>query len=221
MSFGTLYLHNPTPRGFAILAVAKANGLELDLVYAEKENKGNFAKLLELNPLGQVPVFVGADGLVLTECIAIALYFTSQNEKTTLFGQGRLDHLNVMRWMSFANSEFLPNIGGVLLPLLGRHQIVRKNSDDCLREFHRDCAYLERHLKDRKYLIAEQLTLADLFTVGTMIFAVKVFHPVLNEKYPHLMEWFHSVYEEPMFKEVVGELELFNMPYPKLPGHEQ
>jgi len=71
-----LTLIQPTPRAFAILAAAKANGLELDLVYAEKKNKENYAKLLELNPLGQVPVFVGADGLVLTECIAIAMYST-------------------------------------------------------------------------------------------------------------------------------------------------
>lgn len=63
-----------TPRTIAILAVAKANGLKLDLVYAEKNKKENFAKLLELNALGQIPVFVGADGLVLTECVAIALY---------------------------------------------------------------------------------------------------------------------------------------------------
>lgn len=69
-----LTLIQPTPRAFAILAVAEANGLELDLVYAEKEYEENYAKLLEYNPLGQVPVFVGADGLVLTECVAIALY---------------------------------------------------------------------------------------------------------------------------------------------------
>ena len=57
------------------MAVAKANGLDLDLVYAERDNKENFAKLLEINPLGQVPVFVGADGLVMTECIAIYDYY--------------------------------------------------------------------------------------------------------------------------------------------------
>lgn len=64
----------PTPRAFAILAIARANNLELDIIYAEKEHKENYAKLLEYNPLGQVPVFVGADGMVLTECIPIAMY---------------------------------------------------------------------------------------------------------------------------------------------------
>jgi hypothetical protein len=61
---------------FAILAVAKAHGLELDVVQADKHDGENYEKLLRVNPLGQVPTFVGADGFVLTECIPIALYCT-------------------------------------------------------------------------------------------------------------------------------------------------
>ena len=65
----------PNPRSFAILAIAKGQGLKLDIIYADKlDNAKNYAKLLAVNPLGQVPVFVGADGYVLTECIPIALY---------------------------------------------------------------------------------------------------------------------------------------------------
>ncbi|KAK3370061.1 glutathione S-transferase [Podospora didyma] len=223
MAFGTLYTHNPTPRGFAIQAIAKTNGLDLDIVYAEKENKENYEKLLEYNPLGQVPVFVGADGFVLTEAIAIALFVTTQNKETPLLGTSRLDHLQVLKWLSFANSELLPNLGGVILPLMHRPQVIRHNADDCLREFHNDCRVLEKHLStdNKKYLVAEQLTLADLFTVGTLVYAVKVFHPVLKVEYPRLMEWFTRVYEEPMFKEVVGELELFDVPFPELPEHEK
>lgn len=67
-------LIQPNPRSTATLAIAKAQGLQLDIVYADKDNPENHAKLLQLNPLGQVPVFVGADGHVLTECIPIALY---------------------------------------------------------------------------------------------------------------------------------------------------
>ncbi|KFA71133.1 hypothetical protein S40288_04507 [Stachybotrys chartarum IBT 40288] len=220
MVFGTLYTHHLTPRAWAILAVAKASGLDLDLVYAETENKDNYAKLLELNPLGQVPVFVGADGLIMKECIPITYHITNQNKKTTLLASTDVDRLTILQWMSFANSELLPNIGGVLLPMLGRHQIVRTNADDCLRGFHTDCGYLNKHLQERDYLVADQLTIADLFTVGALIFAVKVFHPDLYAKYPHLMSWFKRIYEEPIFKDVVGELELLNVPYPKLSDNE-
>lgn len=64
----------PNPRSFAILAVAQAQGLELEIVDASRENAENHARLLKVNPLGQVPVLVTVDGYVLTECIPIALY---------------------------------------------------------------------------------------------------------------------------------------------------
>ena len=70
------FLKQPNPRSTAILAIAKAHGLELDIIYADRDSKENHQKLLEINSLGQVPVFVGADGYVLTECIPIALYCT-------------------------------------------------------------------------------------------------------------------------------------------------
>lgn len=72
----SLDYRKPNPRSTAIIAIAKAQGLELDIVYADKDSKDNYEKLLAINPLGQVPVFVDVDGYVLTECIPIALYST-------------------------------------------------------------------------------------------------------------------------------------------------
>jgi len=119
-----------------------------------------------------------------------------------------------------ANSDMLPAIGGVILPLIGRHVTIRKNSEDCLRAFYADCKVLEDHLQKHNYLVADQLTLADLFVVSMLVFAVMVFHKVLYAKYPRLIEWFNSVYNLPMFKEFVGDLHLLNVPYPTLPGGE-
>ena len=61
------------PRTTAILAVAKANGLELDFVHTEPA-KGVSDDYRKLNKLGKVPTFEGADGYILSECIAIAIY---------------------------------------------------------------------------------------------------------------------------------------------------
>jgi hypothetical protein len=97
MSFGKLYsysvrLHQPAsrcatrrgmilltadqqgnPRTTSLLAVAKENGLEIEFVDTEPA-KGVSADYLKLNKLGKVPTFEGADGFVLSECIAIAVY---------------------------------------------------------------------------------------------------------------------------------------------------
>lgn len=56
-----------------LLAVAKANGLEIEVVH-EEPAKGVSPEYLNVNPLGKVPTFQGDDGFVLSECIAIAVY---------------------------------------------------------------------------------------------------------------------------------------------------
>jgi hypothetical protein len=61
------------PRTTSLLAVAKENGLDIEFVDTEPA-KGVSTEYLKLNKLGKVPTFEGADGFVLTECIAIAVY---------------------------------------------------------------------------------------------------------------------------------------------------
>jgi hypothetical protein len=61
------------PRTTSLLAVAKENGLEIEFIDTEPA-KGVSADYLKLNKLGKVPTFEGADGFVLSECIAIAVY---------------------------------------------------------------------------------------------------------------------------------------------------
>jgi hypothetical protein len=62
------------------LVAAKANDLELELVEkATNSVDAEFNKSAEyrkLNPQGKIPTFVGANGFVLTEAIAIAIYGT-------------------------------------------------------------------------------------------------------------------------------------------------
>ena len=61
------------PRTTSLLAVAKENGLDIEFVDTEPA-KGVSTEYLKLNKLGKVPTFEGADGFVLSECIAIAVY---------------------------------------------------------------------------------------------------------------------------------------------------
>jgi elongation factor 1-gamma len=58
-----------------LLAVAKENNLDIELV--ETRPPDTTVDYLKLNPLNRVPTFVGADGFVLTEVIAIAIYCES------------------------------------------------------------------------------------------------------------------------------------------------
>lgn len=61
--------------------VAKANKLDLDIVYTKPPHELP-QDYLKLNPLGKIPTFVGADGYELTEAIAIAIYSMATHHHT-------------------------------------------------------------------------------------------------------------------------------------------
>lgn len=113
----------------------------------------------------------------------------------------------------------------MILPLVGRHLAVRKNSQDCLRGFYAGCRRLDEHLRKRggggggegrDFLVGDRLTLADVFVVGEMLFGVRIFHQVLAAEYPALLRWFHGVHEQPLLRDVVGEFSEIKLPIPEL-----
>lgn len=67
---GKLYSYNGNARTTALLAVAKANALDVEVLDVKPHDE----KLVEEFPLGRVPGFIGADGYKLHECTAIAIY---------------------------------------------------------------------------------------------------------------------------------------------------
>jgi elongation factor 1-gamma len=56
-------------RSIPAVVAAKANGLDLEIV----ETTGGKTPT-DINPLGKIPAFVGANGFKLTEAVAIAIY---------------------------------------------------------------------------------------------------------------------------------------------------
>lgn len=70
------FLSQQNPRSTAIKAVAKANNIDLEIVDTDPV-KGVDAEYFNVNKLGKIPTFVGADGYTLHEAIAIAIYSTS------------------------------------------------------------------------------------------------------------------------------------------------
>ena len=93
---------------------------------------------------------------------------------------------------------------------------MQKDTQDCLRALHADLALLQSHLEGSKYLVGDEVTVADYFAAGTMVFGVMVMHALIREEYPRVLEWFFEVHGREVFREVVGEVHLLGMPYPKL-----
>ncbi|KAJ9409846.1 hypothetical protein DTO045G8_2322 [Paecilomyces variotii] len=207
MSFGKLYGLPDNPRSIPILVAAKSNGLDIEVVPTEGNVNASFnqsAEYTKLNPLGKIPTFVGANGFVLTEAIAIAIYVTSQNEKTTLLGKTKQDYASILRWLSYANSELLPRFGAWYRPLIGKDPYNKKNVEEASKVALKNISVLEAHLTQNTYLVGERITLADIYTAGLL---TRAFALVLDKEWRSqnvaVTRWYETVINQPFFKAVV------------------
>ncbi|KAK4152926.1 hypothetical protein C8A00DRAFT_44059 [Chaetomidium leptoderma] len=211
MAFGKLYTYPGNPRSTAIRAVAKANSLELQEV--DTDTTKPTEDFLKANPLHKVPTFVGADGFVLTECIAIAVYVTSQNEKTTLLGKTKQDYASILRWMSYFNSEVLPKLGGWFRPLVGKDPYNKKAVEDSQKAALQAISVAEAHLRDNTYLVGERITLADVFAAGLISRGFEYFFDKeWRQKNPNVSRWYETVYNQPIYSAVAPQFSLLDTP---------
>ncbi|KAI1310073.1 hypothetical protein F5Y03DRAFT_346785 [Xylaria venustula] len=209
--FGKIYTRELNPRTTAILAVAKANGLELEVVEVDPKNVPQ--DLLKVNKLGKVPTFVGSDGYALSETIAINIYITSQNEKTTLLGKTKQDYASILKWMSFFNSEVLPALGGWFRPLLGLDPYNKKNIDEASKASQKAVSIVEEHLLHNTFLVGERLTLADLFATSIISRGFQFFYDKeWRAENPNVTRWYETVYNQPIYSEVSKPLEFLDTP---------
>ncbi|KAK3671346.1 elongation factor EF-1 gamma subunit [Recurvomyces mirabilis] len=219
--FGKIYSYPDNPRTTAILAVAKANKLELEQVHTEPA-KGVSDDYRLLNKLGKVPTFQGADGYVLNECMAIAIYITSQNEKTTLLGKTKQDYASILRWMSFANTELLPQLGKWFRPLIGRDPYNKKNVEEGQKATELNVKVLEDHLLVNTYLVSERFTLADLFTASIISRGFQFFFDKeWRNAHPSLTRWFDTVRNQEIYSAVASKLDFIEKAIPNTPPKKE
>lgn len=93
---------------------------------------------------------------------------TAQNEKTTLLGKTKQDYAQILKWMSFANTEILSPLGGWFRPLIGRDPYNKKSVDTAQATALKAIGVLEKHLLSQTYLVGERVTLADFFAASTV-----------------------------------------------------
>ncbi|KAJ5566870.1 hypothetical protein N7535_006176 [Penicillium sp. DV-2018c] len=209
MAFGKLYGLPDNGRTLSILVAAKHNDLDLELVKTEANCTATFngsPEFLKINPTGKIPAFEGANGFNLSEAIAIAVYVTSQNEKTTLLGKTKQDYASILRWMSFANAEVLPKFGAWYRPLLGLDGYNKKTVDEAAKAATKVMTILEAHLTANTFLVGERITLADIFAASLL---TRAFATVLDAEWrkanPATTRWYNTIINQDAFKAVFPE----------------
>ncbi len=166
--------------------------IHVDLLAGESRTPEFLAK----NPNGRIPV-VELDGRYLAESHAIISYFA---EGTELVPTDRFARAKMLEWMCFEQYHVEPNIGtaryhlsisnkspesiGLLL------QSRQKGSKHAL-------GILEQHLADRRFMVGDSLSLADISLFAYTHVAEEAGISLIP--YPHMRAWHDRVRAEPRF----------------------
>ncbi len=137
---------------------------QLDIRYERREvdvfERSGRAELLgALNPALRVPTIVLDDGRALAESNAILCYF---GEGTEYVPADRFERAQMLQWMFFEQYSHEPYIAVARFWALTRITPSAEQLEEKRRGARRALAAMDRHLAERRFLVGDRYTLADI-----------------------------------------------------------
>ena len=162
------------------------------------------AEFLAINPAGKVPVLVDGD-LVLTESAAIVLYLAEKYPDRGLLPTDLHQRAEVNRWILFAMTELEQPLWRITKHTSIYPEPDRLPADVALarRDFLPMASVLERHMKDRTYIVGERVTVADFVVAYTLDWAGEA---QLLSDCPTLRSYVERMYSRPRAPQRIAEI---------------
>lgn len=138
---------------------------------------------------------------------------TRQKEETTLLGGNIEEYVDIIKWMSFFNTEIIMPMTQQLLPQIG---ILPYNKDQVelfTNMTQRSVDVVEEYMRDRAFLVGEQLSLADIFCAGIISLGFDYFYgKVWREANPNVSRWYEMICHQPIYAAVTERFQLIDEP---------
>ena len=192
-----LYGFPPSPNTWKVRAVAAQLGIKLELQLVDlPKGEQRTPGYLALNPTGRTPTLVDGD-FKLWESTAIMQYLASRSTNSLWPNDARV-RADIMRWQSWQLQHFAPD---ACVPLTYQRLVKKRLNlgppdqaivDKALEAFKRDASVLDAHLAKQRYLVGQELTLADLSVAAVLVYANEAEMPLAQ--YPRVQEWSGRIY---------------------------
>ncbi|KAI2465884.1 glutathione S-transferase [Annulohypoxylon bovei var. microspora] len=209
--FGKIYSYPNNFRVERAQVIAAFNGLEVPLADFKMGVDNVTPEFKAKFPMGKVPAFEGADGFCVAEGAAIATYIAlSGPKKAQLIGADAKTQATISQWVFFSENELvgnlLPPAAMVVFKMMPFNEQLY---DTCVSRAERAIKRVEAALEGgKKYLVGDQVTLADILVSSTLFFAAKyLVDAEMRKEIPNVVAWLQSLAALPEFKPV-GELTL-------------
>lgn len=190
------------------LVIAALNGLEIEVPEFEMAKTNRTPEFLAKFPLGKVPAFEGADGFTLTEGAAIATYVAGSGPKAEqLLGADLKTKAKIAEWTLYTDTELVSHATPALLMMLKYVPFDEARYSFSAGAFERALQKVEAAVKGgKKYLVGEQLTLADLMVSAALFFASGfLLDAEMRKTAPGTIEYLKGIAATPEFAKVFGE----------------
>jgi glutathione S-transferase len=157
-----MQLYNNAVSGncYKVRLLAAHLGLKLELREVDVFDRSDRAEVLGgLNPSLRVPVLVLDDGRPLAESNAILWYL---GDDTKYMPEGRFERAQVLQWLMFEQYSHEPFIAVARFWVLAGISPEADEFEQKLRGGKAALKAMDRHLADRRFLVADRYTIADI-----------------------------------------------------------
>jgi glutathione S-transferase len=204
-----LFVFPPSPRAFKAIAVARHLGLDFTLRHVDlTKGEQNTPEFTALNPNNRMPVL--RDGsYVLWESEPIMQYLALQRPESGLLPKDERGRLDVMRWQFWNIAHWDSACAIFAFEYIAKPFFRGINEPDqaalakAAESFHRSAKVLDGHLKGRKFVVGDALTLAD-FSIGSDLILTEMAHYPI-EPYGEIKRWYKTLTALPAWQKTAAE----------------
>jgi glutathione S-transferase len=198
-----LHVFPPSPRAAKVTSLADHLGLAyetclVDLFKGEQRSPGFAA----LNANQRMPVLEDGD-FVLWESNAILAYLASKKPESGMWPSDARAQADALRWMTWEAAHWMPACA-----ILAFQRVVKKMAgqgdadpvevEKGLADFQRLAPVLDGHLRSRKWMLGDRLTVADFCIAGSLAMAEVAQFPL--DGYGAITDWYRRFGELPAWK---------------------
>lgn len=194
----------PPTRALRVIWLLNELGLEYEMLSVNLLQGENLKQdFLALNSAAKVPVLVDGS-LVLTESAAIQLYLADKNPQAGYIPSTVEDRAQMYRWIFFLVTEIEQPLWRITRHtfVYPEHQRIPQDIDLARQECVEMVAVLERHMKEREFMVGDQLSVADFNAAYTLDWANE--ENMLDDA-PKLRAYLKSLYARPKAPPTIAE----------------
>ncbi len=186
----------------------REKGLDFELV--EERPGERREELLRLNPSGEVPVLVEADGGAYADCQAIAEYLDEVYPEPSLIGRGPAARAEVRRLAGWFDHKFYREVTSRLLDEKIMKRLVRSGQPDsnairvASANLHIHLEYIAWLSDRRSWLAGDHFSLADA-AAAAHISIVDYLGDMPWDAHPGAKDWYARVKSRPSFRPLLAD----------------